>query len=583
MLSHRRRHWQRPRLVTAVGVLGLSCACWFVQTAKTESPPATAATQPNEPGSPSSVPQLDTTFVAAPAAESGMLGKELFARHCAACHGADGNGQGIAGRFVFPKPRDFQSGQFRLISTSNNVPSRDDLHAVLLRGMPGSSMPPWGHLSQPERDALIDEVMRLRSLGAQQRYIKMLKEDELLTDEEIAAADVQQDIQEFAERFTTPGESTAVPEIGTPTAEGMLRARETYAKFACLQCHGAEGKGDGVQKMIDELGHPTAPRDFTAGIFKGGSDPASLYRRIAYGMPGTPMPSANQLTPDQIVDLVHLIRSMSTEEQREQAVLKRERIVVRRIAALPADGNATNWSNVPAVKLRTMPLWWRNDADPGLQVQAAHDGRSIAVRMTWKDMAANDLATRSEAFEDGIAIELYRGPTEPFIGMGDPRVPLDVWYWDADRQRAADVDIQYPRMVADIYPFNESQVETAEFQREGTQRDRQPPISLAAKAVGNAIVPGDTKSGASNLTGGGPGSTTFRIPFSQLVSAQGDWSDDRWTVVMRRPLAIPENADGVPLVPGETVSAAFAIWNGSFQDRDGRKVITIWQDLQLEP
>ena len=45
-----------------------------------------------------------------------------------------GDGKGLAAAYVFPKPRDFQAGRFRLVSTSNTVPSRDDLHAVLLRG-----------------------------------------------------------------------------------------------------------------------------------------------------------------------------------------------------------------------------------------------------------------------------------------------------------------------------------------------------------------------------------------------------------------------------------------------------------------
>ena len=61
--------------------------------------------------------------------------------------------------------------------------------------------------------------------------------------------------------------------------------------------------------MVDDEKMPTRPRDFTLGIFKGNPDPASLYRRIAYGMPGTPMPGSSGMTPEQMVDLVHYIRS----------------------------------------------------------------------------------------------------------------------------------------------------------------------------------------------------------------------------------------------------------------------------------
>jgi hypothetical protein len=39
----------------------------------------------------------------------------------------------------------------------------------------------------------------------------------------------------------------------------------------------------------------------------------------------------------------------------------------------------------------------------------------------------------------------------------------------------------------------------------------------------------------------------------------------------------------VTLRPGTTVPVGFAVWNGSAGDRDGKKSVTIWQDLVLEP
>jgi len=34
-------------------------------------------------------------------------------------------------------------------------------------------------------------------------------------------------------------------------------------------------------------------------------------------------------------------------------------------------------------------------------------------------------------------------------------------------------------------------------------------------------------------------------------------------------------------VPGQTVRVAFAVWNGRAGDRDGKKSVTIWQDLVI--
>ena len=54
-------------------------------------------------------------------------------------------------------------------------------------------------------------------------------------------------------------------------------------------------------------------------------------------------------------------------------------------------------------------------------------------------------------------------------------------------------------------------------------------------------------------------------------------------VVMTRQLALPDSAGGgITLEPGGTASIAFALWDGSHSDRDGQKLITMWQDLSLE-
>ena len=575
-------------VMLTVGVVitaAMSCRKAASPTAPPTQVEASRTTASRSDDAPLSEPASELEGASVPVALSGTrgeLGQQLYARHCAPCHGEAGDGRGIAAAFLFPKPRDLQAGKFRLVSTSNNVPMRDDLHAVLLRGMPGSSMPPWGHLSQVERDALVDEVMRIRQLGARAYYIRILKEEEELTDEEMTAEDVQQEIQEYVDGCTIPGETTVVPEMGQPTEEGISRGKETYARFGCLQCHGADGRGDGVQDMVDDDGYPTAPRDFTAGIFKGNADAASLYRRIAYGMPGTPMPSSHQMTSEQMVELVHFIRAMSTEEQRQAAVLQRERIVVKATGALPSLANEAAWSEFSAVRLRTTPLWWRNDADRDFRVQAAHDGAMIAMRLTWKDDRPDRNAARSETFDDAVAMELSRGNAEPFLGMGGPQAAVDVWFWNAERGHSQPVEALFPNTVVDVYPFNETVVASAEINRDGARTANQPDISLPARASGNQIVPTSAASGASSLTGGGPGTSTFRPAKSQLVRATGDWQDGRWTVVMVRPLALSSPEDGVPLRPGDTASVAFAIWDGAAQDRDGKKLITIWQDLILE-
>ncbi|HVT28891.1 MAG TPA: cytochrome c, partial [Lacipirellulaceae bacterium] len=312
------------RVIVAIMAVGLGCSvgCWrsspSVSAPKGGYLPAPQQTGPQVNGKPQK--SATSNLAAAPAKEAvpAESGEKLYARHCAACHGNRGDGKGIAATFLFPKPRDFRAGRFRLVSTSNNVPTREDLQAVLLRGMPGSAMPSWAHLSQQERDALVDEILRFRVEGAREAVVNRLKEDEGMSDAEIAAsADAQKVIQEEIKSATTSGEVRAVPNIGPPTEKSVAEGKANYAKYGCISCHGATGRGDGQQDMVDDEKMPTRPRDFTLGIFKGNPDPTSLYRRIASGMPGTPMPSSSAMTPQQMVDLVHYIRSLSTEEQRQ--------------------------------------------------------------------------------------------------------------------------------------------------------------------------------------------------------------------------------------------------------------------------
>jgi len=510
---------------------------------------------------------------AADPAELAKLGEQLYGLHCAACHGDKGDGIGLAA-FVFPKPRDFRAGRFRLVSTSNGVPTLDDIVAVLQRGMPGSSMPPWRHLGDEQVRLLAERVLALRREGAKEILLAAMAEsgDELPPDE----------LQDIVAQMTTPGARVEVADLGEATPEAIAHGKELYVQKACLPCHGKTGKGDGQQEMIDSEGLPTRPRDLTLGIFKGNSDPASVWQRIRTGMPGTPMPSSQTLSDAEVSDLTHYVLSMSDEAARSSVVLTRERITARHVSELPATADAAEWEQVSPVELRMVPLWWRDDADPDLTVQAVHDGKSICLRLSWEDTNANTEAVRSEDFEDAVAVELFRGPQEPFFGMGATGLPIDVWFWDADRQFATKIEEINPDIVVDVDPFTTGAVASAEYDRDGTKTAAQPLLSLTAAAVGNPIVPTEDGPTTSSLEAAGPGSVTFRPRTNQSVEAHGQWSDGRWTVVMRRPLQVGDPSGGVPLSPGDKASIAFAVWDGAAKDRDGKKLVTIWQDLELE-
>ncbi len=80
-------------------------------------------------------------------------GLSLFRTHCAICHSEadDGNGPAV---LLYPRPRDFTSAHFRLVSTTNQIPSDDDLMNVIKPGMSSSAMLPFAHLPQRGKQAL---------------------------------------------------------------------------------------------------------------------------------------------------------------------------------------------------------------------------------------------------------------------------------------------------------------------------------------------------------------------------------------------------------------------------------------------
>ena len=111
-------------------------------------------------------------------------------------------------------------------------------------------------------------------------------------------------------------EPRAVPDPGVPppsTPDTVSHGRAVYADAGCASCHGARGKGDGdsAQDLKDAAGRPIKPADFTAGVYRGGSDPRDVYYRIATGMEGTPMPAyGDALSRDDLWALVDYIRAL---------------------------------------------------------------------------------------------------------------------------------------------------------------------------------------------------------------------------------------------------------------------------------
>ncbi len=500
-----------------------------------------------------------------PGEQTASRGQELYAANCAGCHGDKGDGNGPAARFLYPRPRNFGEAKFRLVSTSAAVPTDDDLKMVIRNGMPGSAMFAFGHLSDADIQALVGQVRSLIRAGVESR----LRQAATDRGDEIDVAE----LNEAVDRVTKQGDPITIPDrFPEPTKESIARGQELYrsAKASCAACHGQEGKGDGQQAQLNDDGMPNRPRDFSSGLFKSGRERKQLYARLTRGLPGSPMPANTSLQPEEVGDIMNFILSLSTEEITARAQHRRHLLTAKRVASLPDEIPDTTWQTAEAVPFVVTPLWWRDYPEPGLQVSALHDGKSLAIRLSWNDPTRNESAAHTEDFPDMAAVQLTKANPEPFLGMGAADKTIYLWHWRAGRQAQK----TEPAGPLDDYPFD------MPIYRELTKgHEKGLPNFLTAQAAGNPHA--DPARSGSNLIAQGFGSTTFRPMPSQLVTTRAAWQNGRWVVELRRPLEVKTD-DGLPLAGGERCSIAFAIWDGAARDRNGQKLVSIWHDLKLE-
>ncbi len=568
----RRRAWQGAVVAAAVGFGMALTGCTASRDAAevrgmpaAAGPPAPATAAPPGAAPAAGAGALlpvalapTTTRMASP--DLLALGKRVYEKHCVACHGADGRGEGEAAYLLYPKPRDFVAGKYALVSTWDRVPADEDLYRTISRGMPGSAMPSWGHLTEAERWGLV-------------HYVKSFAEKPLVVQ---PASDPKGEGQTGTGVIRVPPEPPFTP-------EARARALERYAD-ACASCHGKTGRGDGQEEQKDDKGYPTRPRDLTLGVFKGSPDPKDVYRRIVAGMPGSPMPMSDWAYGEDAWHLVHLVRSWSSDEQRARVEMRKFRIVARRVERVPDHPDEGTWRLATPVNLHLMPLWWRTDRPEELTVRALHDGKELALLLVWSDATHDHTAMRPQDFRDAAAVEFSLRPDPPFFGMGAKGEFVNVWMWKSERQADLEPAFQelekvYPNIGIDSYP--NVLVSPLEQPTRHALTLKAAPTFVTGWGAGNIVSDPTRESAAEDLAAQGFGTLRARSRGDQAVQARGVYATGAYRVMFRRALA-GKGERAVTLTPGATAPVAFAVWNGSAGDRDGKKSVTIWQDLAIE-
>ncbi len=179
-------------------------------------------------------------------------GQRLYGANCASCHGERGLGDGPAAAAINPKPPAIGTS-----AVMDEVTPAMAFRKISI-GVKGTAMPAFATQLSPDQRWNI--VVYLGSL----RH----------------------------------------------TAQQVAEGEGFYAQ-SCVACHGVTGTGDGamaraLSKVPPELGTFSWQIEHTD---------AQLASVVLNGMPGTPMPSARQLTPAQVVSVVAYLRALPTRDR----------------------------------------------------------------------------------------------------------------------------------------------------------------------------------------------------------------------------------------------------------------------------
>ncbi|HJS66498.1 MAG TPA: c-type cytochrome [Nitrospiraceae bacterium] len=240
-----------------------------------------------------------------PSADMIEAGKRVYFTKCVWCHGVDGAGDGPGADRLWPRPRNFNQGTFKIRHTASGelplfdakkpVAGQNDLFETVTHGLPGSAMPSW--------EGILTEEQRLQVLSF---VTTQLVKDRKFTDTKSES----QTVLQLADLKPLPANE-----------ESLKKGAELIVEKKCIECHGVEGRGDGnAFNLKDDWGFSIQPADWhKCWNFRGSrQDPynvKNIFRTFSTGVNGTPMPSfADNTTVEERWHIANFVNSLCERE-----------------------------------------------------------------------------------------------------------------------------------------------------------------------------------------------------------------------------------------------------------------------------
>ena len=201
----------------------------------------------------------------------GIGAKHLYMMLCQRCHAAQGDGFGT----IQPNLADFPRVFWKNAEFFRRIPDERMVKSIE-RGIPGTSMPPYGELLGHEAvNSLLDLTFR--------EFIRIKRDDKR------------------SDLMVPPKPAV----ILSPEKTGKVYAQQ------CSSCHGVAGTGKGPQY----LKYLPRPRDLTNRPYFMMLSDERIALAIFYGVPGTGMsPFGEKISREAIWSLVTKIRELSSSQ-----------------------------------------------------------------------------------------------------------------------------------------------------------------------------------------------------------------------------------------------------------------------------
>ena len=455
-------------------------------------------------------------------------GKEIYLKKCAFCHGNKGKGDGPSAEYSLPQPRNFTKGHIKIRSTSfGKIPTDEDLFNAITRGMQGTTMPGWKHLSKNDRNSLV-------------LYIKSLS-------------------KKFA-KFEKRGKKHKIVTIPKPpkiTQEGIERGKKSFL-INCSGCHGVKGRGDGVTtaRIVDYSSNAIWPRNLSEPWnFRRGSSRKDIFMTLRTGLSTTAMPkfSPRVFKDKEIWDIVDFVRTLGADKKPQvKTVIKATKVK----EALPIDPKSEFWNKL---KPFYIPLGGQVLQKPklyfpivrSLMVRAIYNDDEIAFKVGWDDPSFDP------ALKEKIKIETSPPPPIPEhlkgIKEDEPIEPVVPEYPDA-------LALQFASNKGTVKPYF-------------LNGDPDHPVNLWKWT--------SSKNEASEWNATGLKNWNSQGNPNQKVAIQSSYEYGRYSLVLKRKLKANDKKLNIQFDAGETIPIAFNVWDGYSGDTGTKKSISSWFELQL--